>query len=591
MYRMHHLIYVFAMVTSLAPSRAHAALFTYAYKGNPFTTVSSPYTTSDFVSGQLTVNLPSNANLDVANVTNQLQAFSFTDGHQTFTQNTLSLDPAFFISTDAAGNITAWNIGMVIGPTEKEIFTKSESGVAIDVAALDDFKRGSVENNPGSWTQLPTGGLISHDTVCENRKLEAAANYFQCLIGVYRRANIRANEPSEKSIAQCDDHFRRAVERAEARGACHTPGNPSVLGDPIKTRAQATALSVTAELGGCTALNITSQFATCTLGVGGRAVDLAAVTNAINNVGGGVDNNTPFYIEAWGGDGGAGNTNNGSRGGFGGYAQITTTTSAIAATYGTTELYYFLGDNGSGGANAGGDGGTATMVTTNDLATEQAAIADTLLIAGGAGGGGAGRGKAVCACNLITGGCNFVYGALGGDGGAAIAVQGVEALAGGATGGERQGINLSGIGGVGDAAGSGGGVNGSDKSLSSPAKAGGNGIVPIAGRGGNHSDPQTGFANSSTVITNANDYGQGGDGADDAGGGGGGGGYGGGGGGAGNTDGVSATTDCITGGGGGGASLAVASTVTCSAAPTSKPANPNGSQGFARIVFDLGGCQ
>ena len=105
------------------------------------------------------MDLPSNANLDVANVTNYLQAFSFTDGHQTLTQNTLSLDPAFFISTNAAGEITAWNIGMVIGPTEKEIFSKSESGAAIDVAALDDFKRGDVENNPGKWTQLPAGGL------------------------------------------------------------------------------------------------------------------------------------------------------------------------------------------------------------------------------------------------------------------------------------------------------------------------------------------------------------------------------------------------------------------------------------------------
>lgn len=73
-----------------------------------------------------------------------------------------------------------------------------------------------------------------------------------------------------------------------------------------------------------------------------------------------------------------------------------------------------------------------------------------------------------------------------------------------------------------------------------------------------------------------------GDGQDDAGGGGGGGGYGGGGGGAGNIDGGS-TTDCITGGGGGEASLAVASTAICSAAPKSKPANPNGSQGYAGL--------
>jgi hypothetical protein len=435
------------------------------------------------------------------------------------------------------------------------------------------------------------------ETVCENRKLEAAANYFQCLIGVYRRGNIRGNEPSEDSIAQCDDHFRRVVEQAEAGGTCHTPGNPSVLGDPIKALARAAALGITAELGGCTALNITSQFATCTLGSGGRAVDLAAVIDAINNVGGGVNNNTTLYIEAWGGDGGAGNTGNGSRGGYGGYAQTTTTTGAIAATYGTDELYYFLGLNGTGAANAGGDGGTATMITTNDLATEQANIADTLLIAGGAGGGGAGRAKQeACGYPEPPQQDGYVLGALGGDGGTAIAALDVESLGKGATGGEREGYNYSGIGALGDSTGSGGKANPADHVLSSPATDGANGIAPIAGRGGNRTNPsdppRVGFVNSTTGITNA-DTGQGGDGQDDAGGGGGGGGWGGGGGGDGNVDPNNSVdnTQCITGGGGGGASLAVASTATCSEAPTSKYANPNGSQGFARIVFDLGGCQ
>jgi hypothetical protein len=238
------------------------------------------------------------------------------------------------------------------------------------------------------------------------------------------------------------------------------------------------------------------------------------------------------------------------------------------------------------------------MVTTNDLATEQANIADTLLIAGGAGGGGAGRGKQeACGYPEPPQKDGYVLGALGGDGGAAIPTQGVEALAAGAKGGEREGFNYSGIGALGDSTGSGGKANPADHVLSSPATDGANGIAPIAGRGGNRTNPsdppRVGFTNSTTVITNAHDSGQGGDGQDDAGGGGGGGGYGGGGGGAGNVDPNNSAdnTNCITGGGGGGASLAVAATATCSEAPTSKPANPNGSQGFARITFDLGGCQ
>jgi hypothetical protein len=390
------------------------------------------------------------------------------------------------------------------------------------------------------WSSSASAG--GSETVCENRKLEAAANYFQCLIGVYRRANIQGNEPSEDSIARCDDHFRRVVEQAEAGGTCHTPGNPSVLGDPIKALARAAALGITSELGGCAALNITSEFATCTLDPASRAIGLDAVIDAINGIGSNIDNNTTLYIEAWGGNGGAGNTSNGSRGGNGAYAQTTTTTNAIATTYGTTELYYFLGLNGTGAANAGGDGGTATMVTTNDLATEQANIADTLLIAGGGAGGGAGRGK-FCACGCDSNGQGqedgHVLGALGGSGGTAIAALGVEALSQGSTGGERENINISGHGAPGNTQGTGGGVNGADNFLTHPATVGANGIAPIAGRGGNRTNPsdppRVGFVNSTTDITNAG-TGQGGDGEDDAGGGGGGGGWGGGGGGAGNVE-------------------------------------------------------
>ena len=460
--------------------------------------------------------------------------------------------------------------------------------VAAGLAALLVWSSGAsaVGNDVTHSYKYDPGGKRAdvRQTVCENLKLDAAARYFQCLVGAYRVTNTHDDEPSERSIANCDARFSRAVEQAEASGGCHTPGNPSVLGDPIKVRAQATALGITAELGGCTALTINDEFAICTLGSGGRAVNLPAVINAINGAGGDVDDNTVLYIQAWGGDGDKGNTNNGSDGGDGGYAQTTTTTGAIAATYGVTELYYFLGYNGSGGYNAGGDGGTATMVTTNDLATEPASITDTLLIAAGTGGGGAGRGALSCDPNIFGGFyTKYVYGALGGDDGAAISPLDVEALAAGATGGERMGVNLSGLGALGNAAGTGGGVNGHDSSLSQPATVGGNGIAPIGGIGGNHTDPppQTGFANSTTVVSNAG--GRGGDGQDDAGGGGGGGGYGGGGGGGGGGYGG--------GGGGGGASLAVASTATCSAAPASKPANPNGSQGFAQIVFDLGGCQ
>jgi hypothetical protein len=119
------------------------------------------------------------------------------------------------------------------------------------------------------------------------------------------------------------------------------------------------------------------------------------------------------------------------------------------------------------------------------------------------------------------------------------------------------------------------------------AAPGGQPISPLGARGGNHFSPQIGFANASgTLVTGGG--GRGSDGGVGAGGGGGGGGYTGGGGG---NRGTSAT-DCVSGGGGGGSSFTrlLPASPTCPAAPTSRPDNPNGGEGFVQITFDLGQC-
>jgi hypothetical protein len=36
---------------------------------------------------------------------------------------------------------------------------------------------------------------------------------------------------------------------------------------------------------------------------------------------------------------------------------------------------------------------------------------------------------------------------------------------------------------------------------------------------------------------------------------------------------------------------AIPDSPTCSAAPTSRPDNPNGIEGFVQITFDLGACE
>lgn len=77
-----------------------------------------------------------------------------------------------------------------------------------------------------------------------------------------------------------------------------------------------------------------------------------------------------------------------------------------------------------------------------------------------AGGGGAGRDKElVCGTEDEHQAHGYVLGALGGPGGTAIAALDVEALAGGIGGGEREGINWSGLGAPGNATGTGGTEN------------------------------------------------------------------------------------------------------------------------------------
>jgi hypothetical protein len=254
---------------------------------------------------------------------------------------------------------------------------------------------------------------------------------------------------------------------------------------------------------------------------------------------------------------------------------VTTNLRAFESAYGTTELYYYLGRNGTFAADAGGDGGTASLASVNDLARSDVDLADTPLIAGGGGGGGAGRGAAVC-------GAPFKFPVEGADGGAGgVAFSGSASspvIAPGQNGSIRGRNDRSGKGGT--ASGGGAGNGGS-------SQPGGGPTAPLGGRGGNHLSPQIGFVNASGTEV-AGGGGRGSDGGNLAGGGGGGGGYTGGGGG---DRGVN-STDCRSGGGGGGSSLVntIPDSPTCSAAPTTRPGNPNGIEGFVQITFDLGAC-
>ena len=413
----------------------------------------------------------------------------------------------------------------------------------------------------------------STETGCENAKLRAAGAYARCLAHAAQSSNNEQHVLSPDGIERCNVRFDHSFNRAEAYGACRTAGGPATLRGPILRQAQET-LAATTSGPGCPSTPTfdedTSSY-TCTL-KSGSAIDLAAVVSQIDDPQ--VTSGTVVWIEAWGANGGAGNTDNGGTGGSSGYAQFTTTVTGLLDTFGTSEIYYYLGVRGAGpSANSGGDGGTGSIVTTDNLTDNSPGFNESLLVAGGGGGGGAGRGT-VTACQ--SRGENLdILGGSGGVGGTAIATLNTDAFVRGARGGARRNVNESGSGGGGDAGGS-GGTNGSG-SIN-----GDSGFAVLGGGGGGRMNPTTGFFDQSDVKISKSG-GTGGAPGNDAGGGGGGGGYGGGAGGFQGED----MTGCVSGGGGGGGSFAIASTTSC---PRTRPTNPNGDRGAVQIVFDAGSC-
>jgi hypothetical protein len=323
----------------------------------------------------------------------------------------------------------------------------------------------------------------------------------------------------------------------------------------------------------CSVVNSSDGIVRCRLDNTVCGVNLDDV---VAQVGNGVSEDTPMWIQAWGGRGG--NSYKACDGGRGGYAQTTTTVSDIKAYTGSAQLFYYVATGGKdGGDHCGSAGGSATIVTLQDLLPldgEGPSLASppTLLVAGGGGGGSAGNdADLICAVNC-TGN--------GGNGGVAIAS--VTANGTGKGGTASSGFPMGGHLGIG----------GDSYTIVSESNNATNGTAAFGGRGGAGGDGQkcdgpgrpTWINTGSTTLTMSS--GEGGKGSSntktcDAGGGGGGGGWGGGGGGGhGNDSGPSVA-------GGGGGSFAIMSAQSSPSAPTRRPGNPcsNTSNGCVQIEF------
>jgi hypothetical protein len=95
----------------------------YSYTGDDFAFATSPYTTSDYVSGSFTTATPLADNLSLATITPS--SYSFSDGVQTFSSLSPPTDVTFEISTNASGQITGWFINLENPTTNNQIFTES----------------------------------------------------------------------------------------------------------------------------------------------------------------------------------------------------------------------------------------------------------------------------------------------------------------------------------------------------------------------------------------------------------------------------------------------------------------------------------
>lgn len=105
----------FALAFALAPVDRARADVVYNYEGEALSAnAHAPFTTSDKVIGSIAFATPLAANLNLQSV--NVASFSFTAGVETMTS--AIYNPSFSrfnFSTDAAGNITAWDIVVAAG--------------------------------------------------------------------------------------------------------------------------------------------------------------------------------------------------------------------------------------------------------------------------------------------------------------------------------------------------------------------------------------------------------------------------------------------------------------------------------------------
>jgi hypothetical protein len=146
------LVLVTSLLMLAAVSGAQTKL---CYTGNAFTAATSPFTTSDSISGCVTLNvsLPSNT---TGSFTSDITSFNFTDGVEDFTSSNSQLTSLDF--TVSSGVITQWQVlgaTPVSAPVPGNFISENitSAGIVMDYGNQNG-NSGSNQFAPGTWTEV-----------------------------------------------------------------------------------------------------------------------------------------------------------------------------------------------------------------------------------------------------------------------------------------------------------------------------------------------------------------------------------------------------------------------------------------------------
>jgi hypothetical protein len=126
----------------------------YTYTGNDFTEASSPFSTSDSITGEFTVATALLPDTIYDGLTPL--SFSFTDDVNTATTSDLNGLPTFDVTTGSTGNILSWYIVYDLLPAYATISTESDSGGVTDLVYGSPSGDAFNDNDAGSWAVSTT---------------------------------------------------------------------------------------------------------------------------------------------------------------------------------------------------------------------------------------------------------------------------------------------------------------------------------------------------------------------------------------------------------------------------------------------------